>query len=133
MIETLSKAANPVVLTGDSHNAWTANLVVPGDAPVAVAPEFGGTSVSSPGYEQYLLNSSPETIAALFVESSAKREDADQLIFAEQRRRGFMLVEVRPQAVVVDHVFMSSVFERSYVTETKRFRVRLGEKAATAV
>lgn len=133
MLKMLSKAPNPVVLTGDSHNAWTANLVLPGETPTPVAPEFGGTSVSSPGYEQYLLNSSPETIAALFVESSAARPQTDQLIFAEQRRRGFMVVEVKPKTVLVDHVFLSSVFEKSYVTETVRFRVKAGAKAAARI
>ncbi|MFC3692033.1 alkaline phosphatase D family protein [Chenggangzhangella methanolivorans] len=134
MLETLAKAPNPVVLTGDSHNAWTANLVQPSaEGPKPVAPEFGGTSVSSPGYEQYLLNTAPEVIAALFVESSAKRPTIDQLIYAEQRRRGFMLIEARPKAVTVDHVFVSTVFDRTYVTETVRFRVKAGERAARPV
>ena len=134
MLDALSKAPNPVVLTGDSHNAWTANLVQPSaSGPKPVAAEFGGTSVSSPGYEQYLLNTSPESIAALFVESSAKRPQTDQLIFAEQRRRGFLLVEVKADAVTVDHVFLSSVFERSYVTESRRFVVKAGERKAQLV
>ena len=129
----LSKAKNPVVLTGDSHNAWTANLVSPGAAPTPVAPEFGGTSVSSPGYEQYLLNTSPEALAALFVTSTEARPQNDQLIFAEQRRRGFMLVDVRPKSTQVDHVFLSSVFEKTYVTETVSFRVKAGEKTAVRI
>lgn len=134
MLAALAKAPNPVVLTGDSHNAWTANLVMPSaEGPKPVAPEFGGTSVSSPGYEQYLLSTAPELIAAIFTESSKARPELDQLIFAEQRRRGFMVVEVGPKAVKVDHVFLSSVFEREYVTETVSFRVKAGSRQAKQV
>ena len=134
MLKALAKAPNPVVLTGDSHNAWTANLVTPSPrGPKPVAPEFGGTSVSSPGYEQYLLSTAPELIAAIFTESSKARPELDQLIFAEQRRRGFMLVDVKETEVVVDHVFLSSVFEREYVTESVRFRVEAGSRQATPV
>lgn len=134
MLKALSKAPNPIVLTGDSHNAWTANLVTPSaKGPTPVAPEFGGTSVSSPGYEQYLLSTAPELIAAIFTESSKARTELDQLIFAEQRRRGFMVVEVGPKSVRVDHVFLSSVFEKNYVTETVSFRVKAGSRQATRI
>ncbi|MDR4308374.1 alkaline phosphatase D family protein [Chelatococcus sambhunathii] len=132
MLKSLSKASNPIVLTGDSHQAWTANLVLPnGSKSTPVAPEFGGTSVSSPGLEQYILTIPPEKTAAVLVETSAERPKADQLIYTDQSRRGFMLVEVTPKAATVDHVFVSTVFETTWTTETKRFRVPLGKKAAS--
>ncbi|WP_020179036.1 alkaline phosphatase D family protein [Methylopila sp. M107] len=134
MLKSLAKAENPIVLTGDSHAAWTANLVLPkagGSTPVAA--EFGGTSVSSPGLEQYLLKTPPDLAAAVLVDSSAARPEADQLIFTDQARRGFMIVDVDPEAVTVDHVFLSTVFEKTYTTETRRFRVPRGKKAASVV
>lgn len=131
MLSALASAPNPIVLTGDSHNAWTANLALPtaGD-PEPVGPEFGCTSVSSPGYEQYLLDVPPDLVAALFVDSSDRKSPADKLIDAECGRRGFLLLEVRPQATVVDHVFLSSAFEETWTTETRRFKVRAGSRRA---
>lgn len=131
MLKSLAKASNPIVLTGDSHAAWTANLVLPASGgSKAVGVEFGGTSVSSPGLEQYLLEAPPALVEGLLVETSAKRPDADQLIFTDQSRRGFMLVDVTPDLVTVDHVFVSTVFEKNYTVETKRFQVPHGKKAA---
>ena len=134
MLSALAAAPNPIVLTGDSHNAWTANLVLPtAEDPVPVGPEFGCTSVSSPGYEQYLLDVPPELVAALFVDSSARKSPADTLIDAECARRGFLLVEVTEDAAIVDHVFLSTVFEAAYTTETRRFRVLPGAREAEPV
>ena len=131
MLSALASAPNPIVLTGDSHNAWTANLALPtaGD-PEPVGPEFGCTSVSSPGYEQYLLDVPPDLVAALFVDSSDRKSPADKLIDAECGRRGFLLLEVRPQATVAEHVFLSSAFEETWTTETRRFKVRAGSRSA---
>ena len=134
MLNALAAAKNAIVLTGDSHNAWTANLKLPtATGPQPVAVEFGGTSISSPGYEQYLLNVDPALVAELFVDSSKRKSPADKLIFAESSRRGFMLVDVTPTEVNVDHVFLSTVFQQTYTTETKRFRVRAGTRTAKPV
>lgn len=131
MLKTLAKAKSPIVLTGDSHNAWTANLVLPsGTGSRPVAPEFGGTSVSSPGMEQYLLGVPPTATAALQVDSSARKSPVDKLIYTEQSRRGFMLVDVRPTYADVVHVFVSNVFGPDYTVENKRFRVPLGSRQA---
>lgn len=135
MLKALSKASNPIVLTGDTHNAWTANLRLPtadgGATPVGV--EFGGTSISSPGIEQYLLGVPPEAVAAVQVDTSARKSPSDKLVYAEQARRGLMLVDVRPKAVTVDHVFLSTVYEKGYTTETVRFRVDVDAKTVDAV
>jgi alkaline phosphatase D len=134
MLDLLATASNPIVLTGDSHNAWTANLLRPTDSdPLPVGAEFGCTSVSSPGYEQYLLDVPPELVAALFVDSSARKSPGDQLIYAECARRGFLVIEITPEEAIVDHVFLSSAFEDTYTTETKRFRVLAGSREAEAV
>jgi alkaline phosphatase D len=129
MLNALAKAKNPIVLTGDSHNAWTANLVLPSDTgSTPVAAEFGGTSVSSPGFEQYLLGLQPPLVAALLVDSSKRKSPTDKLIYAESSRRGFMLVEVTPNVVNVDYVFLSTVFTQNYTTQTQSFRARAGRR-----
>lgn len=134
MLSALAAAPNPIVLTGDSHNAWTANLALPtATEPVPVGPEFGCTSVSSPGYEQYLLDVPPELVAALFVDASDRKSPADKLIDAECGRRGFLLLEVRPQATVAEHVFLSSAFEETWTTESRRFKVRRGSRKAEPI
>lgn len=134
MLDRLASVKNPIVLTGDSHNAWTANLARPTEGePVPVGVEFGCTSVSSPGLEQYLLDVPPELVAALFVDSSTRKSPGDKLIHAECARRGFMLLEVTPKAAILDHIFLSTVFEETYTTETKRFRVKAGRRKAKAI
>lgn len=129
MLRSLGKAKNPIVLTGDSHNAWAADLRLPnGRTGRRIGVEFGGTSVSSPGYEQYLLGVAPEAIAALFVESNSRSQQLDKLVYAEQARRGFMVVNVTPAKVTVDYVFVSTVFENEYETSTMRFNVPVDRK-----
>ena len=132
MLKALSKARNPVVLTGDSHNAWTANLRLPNAAGSRrVGVEFGGASVSSPGFEQYFLDFPPEKLAALLVDTSTRKSGSDKLIYSQMSQRGFMVVNVRPTDVRVEYVFLSTVFEESYTTTTTRFRVPVDRKAVT--
>jgi len=134
MLKVLAKAKNPIVLTGDSHNAWTANLALPGGTePTPVGAEFGATSVSSPGYEQELVGAPAALIEGLLVDTSERKSPADKLIYTDASRRGFMLVEVTSKAVTVDHVFVSTALEKTYTTETKRFRVRAGARKAAPV
>lgn len=136
MLKALAAAKNPVVISGDSHNAWTANLALPDGSggTIPVAPEFGGTSVSSPGFEQYLLGVDPATVAALLVDSSARKSPTDKLIYADASRRGFFLLDVTQKAVAVDYVFVSSVFDDGvYTTDRVKFRVPVGARAAKPV
>lgn len=77
---------NLVVLAGDTHNAWSSNLVDMNKERVGV--EFATTSVSSPGMEQYL---------SLDQEGSKQLDQAltlliDDLNYAETYSRGFMRV-----------------------------------------
>ena len=77
---------NLVVLAGDTHNAWSSNLVDMNKERVGV--EFATTSVSSPGMEQYL---------SLDQEGSKQLDQAltlliDDLNYTETYSRGFMRV-----------------------------------------
>ena len=127
-------ATNPIVISGDSHNAWTANLRAPDatGAVVPVAPEFGGTSVTSGGLEQVLVGFPPAAYAGLLVETSTVRSRDDRLIFTDQSQRGFLLIDVTPDRVTTDHVFVSTVFAADYTVNTRRFTVDVGTRTAVA-
>jgi len=79
-----SGAANPVVLGGDVHAHYAANLhAQPGDAgsPV-IAAEFCGTSISSRGLGMKAVN--------------AIREANPPIRFADSARRGYVLLDLGP-------------------------------------
>ncbi len=100
----LEAEANLVVLAGDTHNAWAFDLAHEG-APVGV--EFGGSSVSSPGFETYLDFASPETLAAALVAEN------EQLKWADTAQRGYMAVELTPARAVTEYRFVAGVKQRS--------------------
>ena len=131
----LTKARNPVLLTGDSHNMWTANLKlpVPGVGNVPVGVEFGGGSVTSGGLEQTLLGFPTDVYANLLVESSTNHSPTDKLIWTNQSQPGYLLVEITPAKTTCDHVMLSTVFSTTYTTTTKRFEVAAGTRTAVAV
>ena len=75
------RAANPVVIGGDVHASFVADLRVrPGDdASPIVATEFCGTSITSQGW--------PETADAI------RRANPD-IRFADARRRGYVVLDI---------------------------------------
>ena len=96
--------ANLVVLAGDSHNAWGFELEARG-APAGV--EFGGTSVTSPGFETTLA-----WVPTRDFERAAVR-DNPQLKWADFSHRGYMAVELTPTAATCEHRFLDTVRQRS--------------------
>ncbi len=127
---SLLKAKNPVVLTGDSHNAWAANLAV---GPTKVGVEFGATSVTSPGYEQTFPGLPAATLAALITYSSQAKSQTDKLAWCELANRGFLKVSASTTQLTASFVFVSTAFSTSYTTTTKTFTVSPGARQATAV
>ncbi len=126
---SMAKAANPVVVTGDSHNAWAANLAVPtraGAFPIGV--EFGGTSVTSPGYEQYFVTTPPRALADTITESSQQKSTTDKLVYADTSRRGYMLMHITQTMMAVDFVFVNTVFSQTYTVSKRFFTVAPGSK-----
>ena len=108
----LNADANLIVLAGDSHNAWAFDLAHEGK-PVGV--EFGGQSVSSPGYESYLTFIKPDTLAASLVAEN------EQLKWADTSQRGYMMVELTPARVSTEYRFVAGVKQRStQLAGTKR-------------
>jgi alkaline phosphatase D len=114
----LEADANLVVLAGDTHNAWAFDLAHEG-APVGV--EFGGSSVSSPGFETYLTFIKPDTLAASLVAENP------QLQWADTAQRGYMAVELTPARVTTEYRFMAGVKQRStQLAGTKRISTDKG-------
>lgn len=100
----LAADANLISLAGDTHNAWAFDLTL-GGKPVGV--EFGTHSVSSPGLEGYLGAIPPERLARIV----AGRNPA--LKFTDTSQRGYMVVELTPEAASSEYRFMSTIRQRS--------------------
>jgi len=113
--------ANLVVVTGDSHNGWAFDLPE-GGKPVGV--EFGGHSVTSPGFENATKGTDPLTIARSMVEANKA-----ELRWMDASNRGYMHLSLTPQAATNAWVFMDTVLKPSLATKAgHRMKVRPGRK-----
>jgi alkaline phosphatase D len=97
-------AADLIVLTGDSHNAWAFDLAHEGK-PAGV--ELGGTSVTSPGLETYFTAVPHTTIAKALVTASP------ELKWTNSGQRGYMRVELTKDKAIGEWRFVESVKTRS--------------------
>ncbi len=114
-------ATNPVVLSGDMHTALAAH-VVPNGAGKPVAVEFMTTSVSSPGYSDYLPEFEPGSLARATIELNP------HVRYMETRRRGWLRIELSPDACMGEWHLVDTVHAREYVSQIdQRLRVHAGE------
>lgn len=97
---------NLVVLAGDTHNAWASDLQDMAGNQVGV--EFATSSVTSPGFEEYLPKENPAVLAGALTQLIGPLE------YCDTSRRGFMLLTASAAECRADWVYVSSVFERSY-------------------
>jgi alkaline phosphatase D len=112
---------NLVVVTGDSHNGWAFDLPE-GGKPAGV--EFGGHSVSSPGFESATQGTDPAVVARSLVESNKS-----ELRWMDSSNRGYMHLSLTPQAATNEWVFMDTVKSVSMGTKkSHKMRVRAGRK-----
>jgi alkaline phosphatase D len=117
--------ANLIVVTGDSHNAWAFDLPHDG-RPVGV--EFGGHSVSSPGFEQAIGKTDKASVAKGMVEGQK------ELRWMDPVHRGYMHLALTPAAATNSWVFMETIKAKSLgVVGTHRMKVRPGRKVLEAV
>jgi len=100
----LAADANLVVLAGDTHNAWGFDLA---HEETAVGVEFGVSSVTSPGFENYIAQVPAAMMQAALVGSNP------QLQWADTSQRGYMAVELTPQAATCEWRFVSGIRQRS--------------------
>lgn len=98
-----------VVLAGDTHNAWASQLTLI-DGTV-VGHEFATTSVSSPGFEEYLPTLTPDQSKAIFMGV------VEDLKYADTHRRGFMLMQFTPTEARGTWHFVSTVKSRNYTVD----------------
>jgi alkaline phosphatase D len=111
--------ANLVVVTGDSHNGWAYDLPE-GGKPAGV--EFGGHSVSSPGFESAIPFTAPADVARSLLGTSKQ-----ELRWVDTSNRGYMHLSLTPQAATNEWVFMQTVKDVSLATKTgHKMKVRPG-------
>jgi len=91
--------ANPIVIAGDSHNAWAFNHSLDNKP---VAAEFGVQSVTSPGYEQS-LKADPAVIRSALLQSSPG------MTWCDTSRRGYLTLTFTPAETRCDFVFMETI------------------------
>lgn len=108
-----------VALSGDSHNAWFANLTTL--AGERVGWEFAGASVTSPGFESVGLGSFGPSLdgSALVPQLGSAAVGAglglvDDLAWADTSRRGYLLLTVTAGNTQGEFVFVDSVKTRTY-------------------
>jgi len=99
-------STNLVVLAGDTHNAWAANLTDLNGTKVGV--EFATASVSSPGMEKYL--SIPEG-AESSVESGITQLVED-LVFTNLTQRGYLEITFNQAEVLGEWLFIGRGAEK---------------------
>jgi alkaline phosphatase D len=115
-----------VVVTGDSHNGWAFDLPE-GGKPAGV--EFGGHSVTSPGFEQSTKGINPKTVAAALVNKANP-----ELRWIDTSNRGYMHLSLTPQAATNEWVFIDTVLDLSRATKPSvKMRVRPGRRVLEAV
>lgn len=110
--------ARPVVLSGDSHAFWVNELW--DDAGSArVAAEFGVTSVTSPGYGDYLPG------APLDMAYAARNKEVK---FTDQAAKGFLLLTLEHGRATGELIAVSTILDPQYQTRVlKRFVVTPGD------
>jgi alkaline phosphatase D len=95
--------ADLVMLSGDSHNAWAYSLAEDGQ-PAGI--EFAGHSVTSPGIEAQ-MGADPKAVAGAFVATNP------ELAWADTSQRGYMMIDITPQRVTGEWLFMRTIKSRS--------------------
>jgi alkaline phosphatase D len=117
-----SRAANPVILSGDVHTFYATDLKPDFNRPVSganpvIATEFCGTSVTS--------SSRPQARTQQFVEINP------HIKYGRSDKRGFMLMDITPGATSTLFVGLDNVRDaRSAAAPLATFRVAAGQPGA---
>lgn len=114
--------ADLVMLSGDSHNAWAYGLVEDG-RPAGV--EFAGHAVTSNGMEGD-MGADPKLVARGFMAANP------ELKWADTSQRGYMMIEVTPQRVTGEWLFLQTIKARSTaLAGSHRMSVERGRRVFT--
>ena len=98
-----------VVLAGDTHNAWCSRLTLVNGT--VVGQEYGTSSVSSPGFEEYLAALPPAQTKQIF------EGVVTDLRYADTSRRGFLMMNFTPTEAKGTFCFVSTVKSRTYTVD----------------
>lgn len=110
-----------VALSGDSHNAWFANLTTLGGEKVGV--EFAAASVTAPGFESVGLGElagalDGSTVVATLPLGAASIESGLGLVsdlrYTNSKQRGYLAMTVTADAVKGEYIFMDTVKSTTY-------------------
>jgi alkaline phosphatase D len=126
-----------VALSGDSHNAWFANLTTLAGEKVGV--EFAAASVTSPGFESVGLGSLAPALdgTALAPQLGNAAIGAglglvNDLNYTDSSRRGYLALTVTTDAVKGEYVYVSTVKSTTYsATVGKTITVAASNGAVT--
>lgn len=108
-----------ITLSGDSHNAWFANVTTLAGDKVGV--EFAGTSVSSPGFESVGLGALASSLDGTAVSSGVYGSGlglVDDLNYVDTIRRGYLLMTATAASVKGEYVFVDTIKSKTYVATT---------------
>ncbi len=116
----LEHGVNPMVLAGDTHNAWAFNLA--NDQGEAVGVEVGTPGINSPGLETYLATE-PEVLA------QAMQDASPELYAVDTAQRGWSELVLTPEAATNQWHFVSTVLDREFTVASADQQVcRAGDK-----
>lgn len=93
--------SRPIVLSGDSHAAWSNDLH--DDAGTLVASEFGATAITSPSYGSLFPG-----LGAMLARMNS------EVAFCDQDNKGYTLLTIDRQRVIAEHIAVSSVLSKTY-------------------
>jgi alkaline phosphatase D len=109
-----------VALSGDSHNAWFANLTTLSGEKVGV--EFAASSVTAPGFESAGLGALASSLdgSVLVPQLGSAAIGAglglvDDLNYTDTTQRGYLLMTVTSASVKGEYVFVSTVKSKTYI------------------
>ncbi len=108
--------AHPLVLAGDSHAFW-ANQLADRDGN-AIGVEFGTSSISSPSVGDAL----PQVPLGSLLEQASP-----EVLFCDQRAKGYILLTLTPDTATGDYVAMSTIYApKAEAASLKRLTVEAG-------
>ena len=106
VMEGLQKyAKNPVVVAGDTHNAWAFDLTDDSNRPVGV--EVGTPGITSPGMESFL----PVPMQVL---EAAFGAASPELVDLDAKHRGWAELTFTPESMTNQWHFVDTILDRNY-------------------
>ncbi|KAL4437159.1 hypothetical protein ABPG75_004298 [Micractinium tetrahymenae] len=116
-----SDELNAVIYGGDSHNVWAGVQSVNGSA---IATEFDGMGVTSPGFEDYFPYVPTDLMAAGFLASNP------DLVYSNIEDKGFMLVTLTKQKHSLEMLKVSTIASMNYRLQCDAaFEVKAGSRS----